>query len=151
MSRMATLLLLAIPSASILTAAANITYYVDLTIGVGSVTGNIVTDGNLGVLGQADIIGWNLAVTSAAGVSFLMSPGTSQPTTQINGVDLSATASQLVFNFSGSDGGSFKVFNAVDGGVVCFSAVPNCVLASGVGEGRDVIDRWPVRCRGRLV
>jgi uncharacterized protein (TIGR03437 family) len=89
--------------AASLCGATNITYDVNLKIGAGGVTGYIVTDGTLGVLAEADIIGYNLLLSDPAA-----SPHTTWNLSCCNffgfdGSDLSATATQLLFNFSGTD------------------------------------------------
>lgn len=84
--------------------AASITYYIDQTVGAGGVTGDIVTDGTLGVLGTANILEWNLSPSDGTltGADFGPNALASQ---SVLGSDLSATATQLSFNFSGGDSG----------------------------------------------
>ena len=82
--------------------ATPITYAVDRTFGGGSLTGTIQTDGATGVLSQADITGWNLNL-NGVGASYNLVPGHSAVV--LTGADLSATATDLTFNFSGSDSG----------------------------------------------
>jgi len=86
--------------------ASPITYNVDQTIGLGSVIGTITTDGNSGILGLADITNWNLNL-NGVGASFNLQPSNSA--VWGGGSDLTATPTQLLFNYSGSDGG-FVVF-----------------------------------------
>ena len=43
-------------------ARADITYAVDETVGAGSATGFITTDGTIGILDTADILNWNLTL-----------------------------------------------------------------------------------------
>jgi PEP-CTERM motif len=82
--------------------ADDVTYAVDQTIGPGTVTGTIVTDGTIGVLSASDIVGGSLTITGY---------GTSQVADlpadilDISGDDLSATDENLLFNFSGTDKG----------------------------------------------
>jgi hypothetical protein len=80
--------------AASLCSASSITYDVDLTVGAGSVTGDIVTDGAIGVLPQADIIGYNLLLSGppAGTNTFSLSCCNFFP---FSGSDLSATATQL--------------------------------------------------------
>jgi len=100
------------------------TYNVNEPIGAGSVVGQIQTDGNTGVLSKADIIGWSLIVNGAGASTALVSDGSS--TVLLQGNDLTATPTQLLFNFSGTGGGYFA-FQANNPGVfsgnkyVCFS------------------------------
>ena len=79
-------------------ALANIVYNVDRTVGMGSVTGTITTDGNTGTLGLGDFLAWNLTLNGA-------------PVNNTDSViwgdpfgDVTATATDLYFNFSGSTG-----------------------------------------------
>jgi hypothetical protein len=124
--------LLALGAAS-LSMAGPIDYYVSETVGSNSVYGYIETDGTLGVLSGSNILGWNLTYSNGTNTSGgLLFPFT--------GSDLSATANQLSFNFSGGDGG---VFDISDGSLdfdlfYCSSGQPSnqsCWLNGGGGEG----------------
>ena len=79
-------------------------YYVNQTIGGIGLTGDIVTDGTIGVLAQSNIIGYNLQLSDPAAnpSTFSLSCCYFFP---FDGSDLSATATQLLFNFSGTDSG----------------------------------------------
>lgn len=93
--------------------ASDITYDVNLPFGVGGIVGTITTDGNTGVLGASDILGWNL-IGTGNGASFnwlntnsgvavgnntdVFNPNAGTP-------DLTATATDIFFNFSATDGG----------------------------------------------
>jgi PEP-CTERM motif len=91
-------------------ASASITYKVYDLIGQGNVQGTITTDGTLGVLSVGDITGWDL-ILNGVGASFTLSKNT--PSVQNNsgvllsGADLTATPSDLMFNYSGKDNGVF--------------------------------------------
>lgn len=77
---------------------ADITYDVNLAIGGDTLTGTIVTDGNLGVLGSGDIVSYALTFAGPE-------PGTDPNgpmNANVTGNALSATASQLLFNFDAS-------------------------------------------------
>jgi hypothetical protein len=93
---------------------ANITYDVNLTVGAGGIVGTITTDGDIGVLGASDILSWNLTGTGNGGTTFNFVPADSivevgNNTDVFNPnagtPDLTATASHIYFNFSGTDGG----------------------------------------------
>ncbi|HMD63416.1 MAG TPA: PEP-CTERM sorting domain-containing protein [Stellaceae bacterium] len=86
--------------------AGPITYNVDQTIGAGSVIGTIQTDGATGVLGSADITAWNLQL-NGLGASFHLT--NSNSVVFVDGTDVTATATDLFFNFNGTDNG-FLVF-----------------------------------------
>lgn len=122
------------PGASVTTSvsfgpkANNITYRVNQTIGAGSVTGVIGTDGTIGILGQANITGYNLLVNDGTN-TFDLSCCNFFP---LSGSDLSATATQLLFNFSGTDRGVVDIADPSLDTHVCFSTV-GC-FNNGAGE-----------------
>jgi hypothetical protein len=99
-------------AAASLCSAEPITYYVSQTIGNVGITGNIVTDGTIGVLAQADIIGWNLLMTDTrVSVPVDLSCCVNSSFFGFSGSDLSAMPTQLRFNFSGTDRGGFEISN----------------------------------------
>ncbi len=112
----------------------NLTYYINLTIGAGGVTGDIVTDGKTGALGQADILDWNLLLNDGATTFRLLGPQ-SGSNSEVNdsGFDLSATATQLLFNFSGTSYVMFSPSPASPGkNYVCFAtSAINCGATAG--------------------
>ena len=81
-----------------------ITYDINQPIGAGGVTGQIITDGKTGVLSQSDIVGWDLTVKGAGATINLSSSG-GQSAVQLQGGDVTASSTQLLFNFSGTDSG----------------------------------------------
>jgi hypothetical protein len=91
----------ALLSASATARAAVITYNVNQTIGLGSVVGSIQTNGTFGVLAQSDILGFALTV-SGPGASVRLTQADSIFATQ--GANLSANASNLLFDYSGPSG-----------------------------------------------
>lgn len=98
-----TLLALVVSGCALINAAqAGITYQVDRTIGLGSVVGTITTDGALGVLAGSDITAFNLHL-NGLGVSLDISNPSAGA--YIVGSDVTATAQNLLFNFSGTDAG----------------------------------------------
>jgi hypothetical protein len=106
--------------------ATTITYKVNITFGSDSVIGTITTDGNIGLLTQTDISSWNLTVSDGTN-SFDLTPG-APSTVQTNGSDLSATATQLSYNFGASDSGYLIFQNpsvGVNGPFVCFTSNSN--------------------------
>lgn len=82
-------------------AAAPITYTVNQTIGFGSVTGTIQTNGAIGTLSDADILGFMLTVTGGGASVQLSQTGS---IVQTQGGNFSATASDLFFDYSGASG-----------------------------------------------
>jgi hypothetical protein len=86
--------------------SADIVYDVSLTSGADSVIGAITTDGTLGSISSANIVDWNLVLTGAGGPFTLTGPLSGNDSlVSTGGNDLTATSNDLVFNFSGGDGG----------------------------------------------
>ena len=140
----------------------NITYNVDLTNGEGTVSGYIVTDGVVGPLAgsgvingtlSGDILDWNLHVTGPCppATCQFAQPFTFSANLGPGGIlitnlsdSLTATASQLLFNFSGANDyllfeggpGSADIGNAS----LCFSnaAVP-CLTNGDTGTGESLL------------
>jgi hypothetical protein len=134
--------LLLLLCATSVASANEITYDVNLTIsdGRGSVIGDIVTDGRMGVLAQTDILSWNLLLHFGTNTFDLTSVTASN--VSVGGSDLSATATELLFNFhtegdiNGADHGYFEI--AGKGGGVCFNTYDTAcptVSLDGPGEG----------------
>ncbi len=117
--------------------AASTTYYVNLTIGVGSVTGDIVTDGKIGVLAQADILDWNLVLNDGSASFTLLGPlsGSNSSILQFPASDFSATATHLLFDFSGTDGGGVTFADASHDYEFCLTAdTPTCADQTASAE-----------------
>jgi len=86
--------------------ASPITYTVDRTVGIGSVTGFIETDGFLGVLGVGDFVDWSLFLNDGTNTYNLYGPlSGNNSSVYLQGADTTATATQILFNFSGTDNG----------------------------------------------
>jgi PEP-CTERM motif len=85
-------------------ASADITYIVDRTVGTGSVTGTITTNGATGTLNPSDFVAWNLLLTGAGGVSDRITNLDSGAVAWGYGSDVTATTTDLYFNFSGPYG-----------------------------------------------
>ncbi len=94
-------------------AAGDITYNVTEKIGAGTVKGDIVTDGKSGVLSTADIVNWNLQLTGVGASTTLTSVGGASAVL-LEGGDVTATSTKLLFNFSGADAG-YLLFQANPG------------------------------------
>jgi hypothetical protein len=125
-------LLLMVTGAGLSTAATNITYYMNQAIGVGNVTGSIVTDGKLGVLGPADLVDWNLVLNDGATTFDLLGPlsGSNSMFFPAAVTGLSATPTQLLFDFNN---GTLGIAYLNLDYRVCFSSV-TCASAPGSGE-----------------
>ncbi len=81
------------------------TYLGNRTIGTGSAILSITTDGTIGVLGAANITDWTITL-SEGGTNFtLLGPlSGSNSAISLSGSALSATATDLLFNFSAPSG-----------------------------------------------
>jgi hypothetical protein len=97
-------LLSAVLSPAILKAN-SINYTVDQTVGVGSVTGTITTDGTIGTIATSDITSWALTLFDGTNILSVSSTSPSAITQAPfpPSTDLTATATDLLFNFSSTD------------------------------------------------
>lgn len=156
-----TLLILLVGAASFCRAS-DITYNVNLQVGEATVTGTITTDGTIGVfnndLGLGSLfLDWSLVLndptvvyvngqpsTNCLGLPCtfdLIGPSNGNQVVDFLGADLSATATQLLFNFSGTDGGAF-FFETDDSAAVCFETTTDCI-SYGFGAGESLyINPW---------
>jgi hypothetical protein len=91
--------------------AGDITYRVNSTVGAGNVTGFITTDGVIGDVLPGDIVNWNLTVYDGSNPSVdLLGPlSGNNSEAVVTELDLTATAKNLLFNFSDNEDG-FLIF-----------------------------------------
>jgi len=82
--------------------ADDITYTVNQSLLPGAISGTITTDGTLGTLGIADVVGWNLTSTQGA-TSQVFTP--SDSAVFGGGTDLTATPGALTLDFSNENYG----------------------------------------------
>ena len=80
-----------------------ITYDVNQTIGSGGVTGTISTDGATGVLASANITNWNLVLNGVSPATYNLTGSNS--TVVVFGSDVTATATELLFDFGAMNNG----------------------------------------------
>jgi hypothetical protein len=120
-------------------AKADTTYAVDETVGIGVVTGSITTNGTIGTLDSADIVNWNLVLNDGTNPTFDLEGPTSGNNSLIfmDGSDLTATATQLLFDFGGTDGGRFTFF-IIGGPDICYSTIVDCT-GTPVGVSLDTL------------
>jgi hypothetical protein len=125
--------------------AGTITYNVNVTIGFGDFTGDIVTDGTIGLLNNANIVGWNLVLNDGTDPLFTLTNSNSTEDIAPADQTLSATATQLSFNFDGP-ADSFLVFvsdiSDVKGSEsgVCWSIAPeDCLIPGLTASGISLI------------
>src|SRR5580658_4181517 len=115
---------------------ASITYDVDLTIGAGSVVGSVTTNGTTGVLVSADFTNWNLEL-NGPGASYDLTPSNS--VAFILGSDATATAHNILFNFSGTGGNIFVFQNGLYSGYYYFCAA---VTTTTCEQGEGVVPHY---------
>lgn len=111
MHKTRTALMFAVALTGVTAHAAPITYYVDQTVGIGSVTGSIVTDGALGMLESTHIAGWNLHVNNGA-ESFDLDSANSH---LFGSGRVTASAQQLTYDFSSGNYFGFFLNTSVPG------------------------------------
>jgi PEP-CTERM motif len=127
-----TIALFVVVAAPAVLRADDITYTVNQPVGPGSVTGFITTDGTIGTLSSTDILDWNLTLNDGHGDTVDFIPSNS--VVGNSGTDLSASSSNLMFNFSGGDLGAFyfNSSNPIFAGQLCYNATTNCALTTGI-------------------
>jgi hypothetical protein len=129
--------------------AADITYTVYESVGAGMVTGSITTDGTVGTLATSDIVDWNLVLNDGTHPTFdLLGPLSGNNSQDlVFGADLTASLTQLLFNFSATDHGTFDIENpglGLSGPVICYDAnamfcpTPNSVALDALKPESDI-------------
>lgn len=88
-------------------------FNINRTIGTGSVFGTVTTDGTIGTLGTANITGWNLTLSEGGDVVVI---NTGNSGRLVTGSGFSATATQLLFDFSQTGRVLFQTPAANDSG-----------------------------------
>lgn len=113
-----------------------IIYNVNLTIGSGSATGTITTDGNIGALSQSDVTAFSLTISDGTN-SLGPYNATSGYVAFAGSADLLATPTTLSFNFSDpstTDAVLFRINGFPDSGTgeVCFTGAADCAGVENV-------------------
>lgn len=117
-------------------ASANIVYSVNRTIGAGSVVGTIETDGTLGTINSGNILDWSFTLTSPTllgGSPDIITMAGARQTGELGGF-LTATLTDLLFDFSAGPVGGFLVFQGGNGNFWCVQT-NGCFDNNGSGEG----------------
>jgi hypothetical protein len=121
------------------TGKADIIYDVSRTVGTGTATGFITTDGNTGTLVAADIKDWNILMTVGATTFDLTGPLSGNDSVlYFQGADLTATSTNLLFNFSGVDNGVFLLQQGLFSGLTYYcdaAAAGVCLQGESVVPG----------------
>jgi len=119
-------------------ANANITYNLNQTIGAGGVTGDIVTDGTIGVLGSTNILDWNLNLND--GTNTVNLSKSNSVLDIFTALGLSATATELLFDFSSSGEVIFESTAIPTDGYLCFISSSFCTGSPPpAGSGEEVV------------
>ncbi len=87
------------------TARADMIYNINDTVGFGTVSGTITTNGTLGILVTADIIDWNLSLNNGFGTTLnLTGPSAITPIegVEVLGNSLTASSTNLSYDFGGT-------------------------------------------------
>jgi PEP-CTERM motif len=103
------------------------TFVFDQPLPGGSITGTMVVNGT-GNVTYFDLGSFNFGVDSHGDMGF--SSGSSAGRSTLSGNDLSVSGKNLMFNFSGTDGGEL-VFPVANGGYIVWAA-PNCQVCASI-------------------
>lgn len=128
------LMLVALATSTVL--MADTIYSVNQTLGAGGVTGTITTDGNIGVLHAGDIVSWDLTLNDGTHTTNLLNTNSAfntglHDTVGPNNNDLTASATSLLFNYTGGDGGFISFSNG--NGQLCLTGWSNCFGPTAIG------------------
>jgi hypothetical protein len=113
-----------------------ITYDVNLTIGSGSATGTITTDGNFGTLSSSDVTAFSLTISDGTN-SLGPYNATNGYVAFVGTADLLATPTTLSFNFSDPSTADVILFR-INGfpnsgtGEICFTGAADCAGGENV-------------------
>tara|TARA_R110001599_G_scaffold72974_1_gene202070 strand:- start:124 stop:696 length:573 start_codon:yes stop_codon:yes gene_type:complete len=121
---------------STLASAASTTYSFSRDISSGTAVGFIETDGTLGVLSDANILGWGLTLTAPnldGGPTDSFGSDT-QFVTPILGTATTATASQLFFDFDSATPARLLLFGGLHPNFWCLEAANTSCASAFAGE-----------------
>jgi hypothetical protein len=105
-----------------------------------SVTGSITTDGTKGPINASDITAWNLLLTDGSLTQSLVNdPSLQNSFVGSSGTDLSATATQLKYDFSGNgflqfDNAGFANGTTILLSYLCYASVSGCGVGSQAAQ-----------------
>lgn len=126
---------IAVVGLTVTPASASIVYQVNRTIGAGTVSGFIETDGTSGTLITANITDWELTLTAP---NLKASPDVitmaDAAVTQILDLATTATATQLTFNFSLSDASFFLLQGNTTFGWWCLGTTTGLCSTDALSE-----------------
>lgn len=131
------LLLMAVCSA----ATADPTFYtINRTVGAGSVSGFIETDGTTGVLAAGNILDWNLLLNDGTDTFTLLGPlSGANSEFGLFGSGLSATSTNLIFQYSDASFAIFQAPTLFTGFTLwCMQGTVQCTSETSPGDVVDV-------------
>jgi hypothetical protein len=135
--------------------ASALSYLVHRTIGKGSVTGFIKTDGATGILAANDFLDWNLLLSDGSNTFRLTGPlSGNNSQVLVTGMDVGAFNNLLMFNFSGIDYGTLLFTQPPFNGAhyYCDSSQPYlCIPGETVAPLNDRAGYQNVRWHGNVV
>jgi len=113
------------------------TYNINITLGAGTATGQVITDGTLGTLSTSNILDWNITL-SDGGVNTVVLTGPLSGNNSfftVLGSNLSATATQLLFAFTPA-GQNYAFFetNGAPVSFLCFTSNSTTCAAGPAGQ-----------------
>jgi hypothetical protein len=116
--------------------ANSITYDVNQSVGLGSVTGFIETNGTIGPITESsEIVDWNLTLFDGSSTADLQGPNQTNPNSSVTlvGSALSATATTLSFDFGSTN--SELLFLLTDSDPILMCWTTNSCPTTGGGNG----------------
>jgi hypothetical protein len=117
-------------------------YSVNDTVGVGSVTGFIQTDGNFGHLTTADITNWSLHLNDGTNTFDLVGPQSVNDAAIVSGTtDFTATPSGLFFDFSATTGDYVEFRNPTTGGAANYLCLQDAHPLCSGSTSADIVLR----------
>jgi hypothetical protein len=124
-------------------ARADITYNISRTAGTASINGSIQTDGATGTLAGTDILDWNLVLTNGPAILNLTGPLSGGNSVDLDSVlmgDLTASSSDLFFNFgAANDGHLLFQTTGLFGTGEQYYCVGASLLNSPCAAGEDIV------------
>lgn len=96
---------LTVASAFAVSSAEAKVYFVDETVGLGTVVGTITTDGTIGNLTSSDFTAWDLHLNGVGASTEITSSDANKSVWGNTSGDVTANSSHVYFNFDGANGG----------------------------------------------
>lgn len=110
--------------------ASDITYDINQTVGSAHAVGTVTTDGTIGILTGADIVGFTLTVSNGASMDTISN--TTGDESIVIGSDLTATSSGLFFNFGDTGATGFALTDAGQQNGICFVTATGMCTMTGI-------------------